>query len=342
MREKVEYISIYEVCLCMFVILIHVLSEGVSNFTQGTLPSALFFCLSRFVSFAVPAFIFSSGMKLCMKFRETRLNYPAFLWGRIKKIYLPYLFWAILYYLFCVYRLHYFDFSTEDLLKYMLNGEISAQFYFILVIMQFYLLMPLWLPLCRKCNPALLLPLGGIVTVAAKVLLAGWNYNDRIFLSYLVFWLAGCCAGLKGADALLDWLKKRQIFIYLGWIVFAALHVSLQYLKYCGQITYPYPETMMILFSLFSMLGFYLMIAELTPKLSPWLKKFFHQTASASYYIFLIHCLILLAVNHLLDRFGIMSLSTRFLLRAPTVYLLSILLCVAYVNGKRLILKRKF
>lgn len=340
MREKAECISIYEVILCMFVILIHVLSEGVSGFTRGTFPSALFFCVSRLVSFAVPAFIFSSGMKLCMKFRDNKLNYPAFLWGRIKKIYLPYLLWTVIYYLFCVYRLHYFAFNFSDLLKYLLNGEISAQFYFILVIMQFYLLMPLWLLLCRKCSNIILLLFGIILTIAAKILLAGWAYNDRIFLSYLIFWLAGCCAGLKGAKNLYEWLNKRKAICYLGWLIFAAFHVTLQYLSYCGKITYFYSEPLMVLFSLFSTAGFYLLIAEITPKLPARLKGTLRQTANASYYIFLIHCLIILMVNQALDRFGVVSLSVRFLLRTPTVYLLSILLCIAYAKGKRLLLKK--
>ena len=341
MRERIEHISVYEVFLCMFVILIHVLSEGVSGFTRGTLPSALFFCTSRLVSFAVPAFIFTSGMKLCMKFRNSKLNYPVFLWGRIKKIYLPYLLWAVIYYLFCVYRLHYFDFNLTDLMKYLLNGEISAQFYFVLVIMQFYLLMPLCLPLCRKCNPVLLLPLGGIVTIAAKILLTGWVYNDRIFVCYLVFWLVGCAAGLKGAQSLHAWLKRYQLLIYLGWLIFSSLHVGLQHLNYCEKIAYPYPEPLMVLFSLCSILGFYLLIEKLTHRLSPWLKKFFQQVSGASYYIFLVHCLVLLAVNQVLDHFAIASLSVRFLLRTPTVYLLSILLCVAYTNGKRFIFGKR-
>ncbi len=340
MRDKAECISIYEVWLCMFVILIHVLSEGVAGFTHATLPSALFFCTSRLVSFAVPAFVFTSGMKLCMKFRDSTLNYPKFLWGRITKIYFPYLFWAVIYYLFCVYRLHYFDFSLADLLKYMLNGEISAQFYFVLVIMQFYLLMPLWLLLCRKCTPSVLILFGAILTIAAKILLANWSYNDRIFVSYLVFWLAGCCAGMKSAQKFYEWLKKYKLAFYSGWLIFAALHICLQYLSYCEKIVYPYPEPILILFSLFSIAGFYLFIAELTPKLAPRVKKIFHQTASASYYIFLAHCLIILAVNQILDRFEITSLSVRFLLRTPSVYLSSIVLCIAYVKLKGKLLKK--
>lgn len=75
MRRKLEEISSFETILCLFVVMIHVLSDSIANYPKGSLLSAVSFVFSRFLTFAVPAFIMSSGIKFAHSFSEGNFNY---------------------------------------------------------------------------------------------------------------------------------------------------------------------------------------------------------------------------------------------------------------------------
>lgn len=340
MTRKIDAVSVYEVFLCMFVILIHTLSEGVTYYAAGSAVSALFLGTSTFVSFAVPAFVFTSGMKLCMKFREVRLDYPVFMLGRIRKIYLPYLFWTVIYYIYFVYR-GFYPLGADVLLKFCANGRISAQFYFIIVIMQFYLLMPLWLMLCRKCRVWILLAAALLLTILSRILLQSVSFGDRMFTSYAVFWLIGCISGMAGEDKLRGGLKKHRVLVYSGWIFIAAVHIILRILHYWSETNLQYPPIVTILFSISAMLGFYLLISDVTERMSNAVKRGFARVASASYYIFLVHILLIVIADYAMYHFGVASYAKRFILRCAMVYPASIFPCVAYSSVKAYFKRKK-
>ena len=149
MKRKITEVSVFEFFLCMFVILIHLLSEGINVFPKWSVLSIVFFTVTKLTTFAVPAFIFTSALKLFYKFSERKFTYAPFLLDRIRKIYLPYIIMVVIYYIIFVYAFHIYEFNPVSLIKYILNGDLSAQFYFVVLIMQFYLLMPLWILLSK-------------------------------------------------------------------------------------------------------------------------------------------------------------------------------------------------
>ena len=165
----------------MYVIMIHVLSDCINDYMPGSFLSAASFFLSRSLTFAVPAFIMSSGIKMLNKFSGEPLYYFKFIAGRINKIYIPYILWSIIYYLYFVFHRHYFDFSIVDLLGYLLTGDIAAPFYFIIVIMQFYLLMPLWLSFCKRIRPSAGILTAAALTVLSKYLARNIEINSKVF-----------------------------------------------------------------------------------------------------------------------------------------------------------------
>ena len=138
MKRKITEIAVFEFFLCMFVILIHLLSEGVDTFPKWSFWSILFFSLTRLTTFAVPGFIFTSAIKMFYKYRDVKkFNYPRFLWDRFKKIYVPYLIAVAIYYLVFVFVLHTYNFDWHQLLQFIQTGDISAQFYFIILIIHY-------------------------------------------------------------------------------------------------------------------------------------------------------------------------------------------------------------
>ena len=110
MKRKITEVSIFEFFLCMFVILIHVLSEGVSIFPSGAYFQSYFLPSQRLTTFAVPAFVFTSALKLFYKYSENKFTYFSFLLNRIRKIFIPYVLCVILYYIVFVYIFNYYDF----------------------------------------------------------------------------------------------------------------------------------------------------------------------------------------------------------------------------------------
>lgn len=132
---------------------IHVGSQYLSNPSPNLALVALFEIVTRF---AVPIFFFISAFGL---FYHLDLNapfdYPAFLYRRARTVLVPYVVWSIFY------MLHYTVLFRDTMLlhlnvlaKYLFFGFGSYQLYFMVILLWFYLLMPLWIWLVRRMTPA--------------------------------------------------------------------------------------------------------------------------------------------------------------------------------------------
>lgn len=339
LREKINEISVFETFLCIFVIYIHVASEGLSNYIKPSIISLLVYTSSKMVAFVVPAFIFSSGLKALYKYSSDKsFNYIKFMIERLKRIYLPYLICVIGYYLYFVFRLHYFDFNIGNLLEYIFYGSLVAHFYFIVTIMQFYWLMPLWHKMCEKIPFIISFTVSLAITVFMRVYLtnilnnAGWRYSDRIFPFYLIFWVVGCYAGYN-YKKFAEILSKFKPVLYFGAILLT-VHFSMQYLNYCGFIYYKYGEYIHIAFCMIYAFAFYAIICDAMPFFTKFMKVF-KPVSNAAFYIYLIHVIIIYECNYWLSIGNISSLTVRFVIRAICTYTASFGISLLYVYLKR-------
>ncbi len=335
MKRKITEVSVFEFFLCMFVILIHLLSEGVNVFPKWSVQSIVFFTVTRLTTFAVPAFIFTSALKLFYKFSERKFSYIPFLLDRIRKIYLPYIIMVIIYYVVFIYAFHIYEFNPVSLIKYILNGDLSAQFYFIVLIMQFYLLMPVWILLSKQKNKLfnfIIIILSVIFSVAARMIWAGEDYTHKIFPSYLVFWVLGMYAGMY-YNEFIRFLSRSRLMVYAGWLVFAILHSVTSYMEYGGVINNSLSAVFVVFFCLFSTFGFYQYAYGLTESLESRGKGFFISISGASYYIYLLHCLIITSAQEILNYVGLQEAMIRFIITAVVTYALSIVSCVLWATA---------
>lgn len=329
MKRKITEVSVFEFFLCMFVILIHVLSEGVNYFPKGSVLSIVFFAVTKLTTFAVPAFIFTSALKLFYKYGERKFSYPIFLLDRIRKIYLPYIIMVIIYYIVFVYAFHIYEFNPVSLIKYILNGDLSAQFYFVVLIMQFYLLMPMWILISKyksKVFHTIIMIIAIICSIAFRII-APSEYTHKIFPSYLVFWVLGMYAGMY-YNQFMRFLSRYRLITYAGWLVFAVLHCVTSYMEYGGVINNALSPAIVIIFCLFSTFGFYQYAYGLTESLESRGKGFFISISGASYNIYLVHCLIITSTLEILNSFKVADILTRFFITTIVTYLLSIIFCV--------------
>ncbi len=331
MKRKITEISVFEFFLCMFVILIHLLSEGVDTFPKWSFWSILFSSLTRLTTFAVPGFIFTSAIKLFYKYSDVRrFPYVRFLWDRIRKICFPYLLAVIIYYAVFIWVLHLYQFSWDQFLYFILTGNISAQFYFIILIIQFYLLMPIWIMVSRVKNKsfaAFLTIAAFAVTVFFRMYFPYAAATHKIFPAYFVFWILGMYVGLH-YEAFERLIAQSKPVIYIGWLVLAVTHCVLSYMQFGGLIAYKLSPVIVVFFCFFSIFGFYSYARELTISLERRGKGLLTSISQASYDIYLNHCLIIIVMGWLLTRMEIDDILQRFVIIGLTTYGLSIIFCV--------------
>lgn len=354
MKRKITEISVFEFFLCMFVILIHLLSEGVdgSMYVEGypkwSVMSIIFYSVTRLTTFAVPAFIFTSALKLFYKYGDSKFHYFRFLWGRFRKIYVPYLIAVAVYYLVFCFLLHFEEFTPfrlKKLLECIITSDISAQFYFVLLIIQFYLLMPLWMLISKNksftfTSVMILLAFG--ITIASRMwfptldaekfgYIAQIFTMHKTFTSYLIFWILGMYVGLY-YDSFARLMDHSKPLIYAGWFLLAITHCVLSYMEFGGLIRYTLEPFIVVFFCFFSMFGFYTYAKNLTFALESRGKGFLTSISGASYDIYLIHCLIITVMFRILYRLDVTDIFARFAYNALVTYILSIVFCVLWTT----------
>ena len=131
-RPELSYMN---ALACLAVILIHVLSLGITNLTPGTWQSTAVYLPWRLAAFVVPMFLYTGAVKMSMQFSDAPLtvrDYLRYCLRRIRKIYLPYVLWVVIYYLaFLV--IHYVRGDLGEFLSYLLIGNLSSPFYYIVI-----------------------------------------------------------------------------------------------------------------------------------------------------------------------------------------------------------------
>ena len=139
--------------LCMLgVIAIHVGSMALTNPLANVQLIGLLEILSRF---SVPAFFFLSAFGL---FYHTSIydsfSYKDFLKRRIQVVLWPYIIWSVLYMIHTAITLQDFSiFHPSVLIKSLIFGTGYYHLYFMVILLWFYLFMPLWRWLVRLIEP---------------------------------------------------------------------------------------------------------------------------------------------------------------------------------------------
>lgn len=320
--KRLISVSIMNTVFCLFVMTIHILSEALEGYAAASFQHYAVTVLWRALSFVMQGFVFLSGYKLILKKED--FSYGRYILGRLKTVVLPYTIWFIIYYIFFVVK-GYFDFNIRELIKYFFVGNLVSPFYFIAVIMQFYILAPLWRLLVKKINPVLLIAVSFVITVFCTqyfpLLLnkAGivFKYNDRVFTSYLIYWILGCvCSELN-----IKKVKTPKIFKVLVTIAFGVLLLCDTSLYCIGGMGYHLLETVHLLYAIFAIFFFKQICERFDGKVLPAGIKLLDRS---TYRIFLCHCLFIFAVNGLMTKSEISSISLRLIIRFIIVFAVSI------------------
>ncbi|UUZ89722.1 acyltransferase [Paenibacillus sp. P25] len=312
--------------------------------------------------FAVPMFIFISGLVLFYRYREGKVPYISFLRKRFKDIVFPYLPWAPLY---IWVEADFFAggfISLGEWGRQVLTGKASYHLWYVVMIFQFYLLFPLFqaaiLWLNRKSPGRVLwgtvLALGAAyVWLTGKVYPIGeWTgslgipwitayfgeYADRNVLYFYYYFVMGAFAGLH-----LDRFKSLMHRYTRFWIgVFALLllwtgYRIVEHFEYRPELKIQYNDTpllqpSMAVVLIFSIPAMYVFALALDRYMPAFWKKTLTVIGSYSYVAYLAHALMLTAAVYVTD--GLLYFMNPTL-RTLAAFILCTLLSVAAAAGLR-------
>ena len=192
--------------LCMLgVIGIHVGSAALSNPTPNLALIGLLEILSRF---SVPAFFFLSAFGMfCSQPLSKPFDYGPYLKRRLKTVLLPYITWSFFYMLYtAVLSRNFGIFSISSVVKTLTYGLAMYHIYFLVILLWFYLLMPLWRRLLAYMLKA---PFFSFTVL----FLANLAFN---FWSSYLFTYTGANEWLKDAASYrLNWVVLHYILIFM-------------------------------------------------------------------------------------------------------------------------------
>ena len=322
------------VLLCLLVVFIHVSADPVTRADRESWQFLAAFLPWRLAAFAAQGFIFLSALRLALS--NSRRSFLSYLGRRLRRVLVPYVIWNVIYYLYFMRR-GYFGFEPERFGGYLLRGDLVSPFYFVVIIVQFYVLFPLTKQIARRIPAAIGLPVFAVLTYYFNVdmprlifTLSGrsFAYNDRLFTTYLFYWMLGTYAGTD-YSAFARQLKKRRGLICAGFVSLAALDGGLGWLQFAGYLRTPFLELIHCLYVISAILFFYLAMLQRTEK-RPKLTALEREIDSASYSIYLFHAFVINVVNEQLAAAGITRIGESWLLRGAAVYAICIAACLVW------------
>ena len=228
----------------MGVIGIHVGSQYIGNPSANAHLTALFEIFTRF---SVPIFFFISAFGLFYNLDMDNWNYKQFLKKRWQTVLVPYLVWSVFYLLHDSWLYGSGLPSPLYFFGILFFGVAKYQLYFLVLLLWFYLLMPIWIKIVKKIDMLWLLFLLGI-----QVMFDYWS-SFSVPLNLFVYSLPDDSLLKPFFMYRLNYWVMHYVFIFVlgGWL---AVHIE-------GFMSFMKKRRMLItssfFVSMFSLLAYY-------------------------------------------------------------------------------------
>ena len=331
-KKRLEELSVLNLLFCFMVLWSHCSGHPITVLDHSSWQYGLMICLQRLTFVSVSGFFFLSGVKLTLSSGPLRLG--RYYGKRIKSIFLPYLLAVAVYYMYFM-RHGYFGFSLPDLIGYAIRGDLSAPFYFVVALAQFVVLVPLFRWLAQRWSPVILIPVAlGVTMLSGQYLndilhflspALSFAYGDRLFTTFLVYYLAGCCAG-RNYEAFTRLLRENFPLLAVLALFLAAADVACSWRLFVNGASVPFLETLHTLYQLTAIPALYALALRYPIQLPPLAKRM----DRASFLVYLYHSLLISWLNDQMQRLGIGKVSVQFVLRVVLVYSLTFLGAMAW------------
>lgn len=321
-------ISILTGICCILVVFIHISSEGVAEFDRNSFAFILFFISNKAATFVVPGFVFLSGFKLTNSYKTKEFKFIEFIKKRFSRVLIPYIFWFFTYYLLFLTLGFIEILNIKELINSFIFGRMVSPFYFIILILQFYLVFGV-LNKFKKYR--------FIFSIIINILIFRYQfiYYDRFFLYYIFYFVLGM--ELADNKEFLDRaIKKYKYLIFTVYFITLGIYLYRYYI-YTVDNVYFYHVYWELIFRSISIVFFYILALEISKINYKKLNLSIYYIDRASFYIYLSHCFYLYIFNHIWYSIGIISITNKFILNMLFVYFMSFFTSILYI-----ILKDKF
>jgi len=347
-KEKILEIDFLRAISALAVITIHVTAKFAEMPTFSNLQLSVAF-IDNFVGFAVPSFIFISGLVLYQNYGTLQTNILTFYKKRFAKI-IP------IYLLFSVFYIAYSEIGNilsskpiqinfaEFLYKLLTGGAYSHLWYFG-ILFQFYLLYPLFLKLYQKYKIKFL--------ISVFILQFGWSFmgsdvfkfigkligNEHLSFPIIfthMFWFVLGFFFLDYKDKILKYVNVRigiVVVLLLNCLKTLPMYYGLQYFKYDAIPSHYFDLTTAInpfIFLLEILISYRISVTlwQKENKLTQVLKSIGYYSLE----IYLIHAFIIICLQKMLATITIKS--DQFLFY-PIVWLGTVLLSFGFAIAYR-------
>ncbi|MBQ6613999.1 MAG: acyltransferase [Clostridia bacterium] len=325
-RRKSE-LSFMNLVMCVLVIFIHIASWTINDMDRSSVKYLALMLPWRLSAFVVQGFLFLSGVKLFAS--KKPFSYPTFIKGRILKVYLPYLLWIGIYYAYFI-GIGWYKFSFKSLAEYIALGTLCSHFYYVVIAMQFYLLIPLFKWLLERVNGFVLCILSVAITACVKAFVH-FKYDDRVFFAYLCYFVIGALVG-KNYEKFCAALKKYAAFVLGTAAVLGVFDGYFSYRIFVKGAYYKYFEVLHLFYCIAAISALFLIGHFLFEKRE--LPAILSLADRSTLYIYLSHILFIYIANDYLYRYGVNDMFTKFLLRGVFTYVCTFTGCLCYTFVK--------
>ncbi|WP_281885745.1 acyltransferase [Paenibacillus sp. YYML68] len=216
-QPKVPELQLVRAIAIVAVLVIHATADATVELQTGSGSQAMYVLINKLHNFAVPVFILLSGLVLFYRYKDDFGSRQAvsFYTKRLKLIVIPYLVWSLFYYLYnqWIYDRSNVRFDASAFAELLPWADASYHLYFMIIIVQFYVLFPLLMGLCHKYAwiGRHLIWLGLIVHAAFYVyhdMVRPVDHMASLCLNYFSMFTLGGWIGLH-YEQVTVWLKRR-------------------------------------------------------------------------------------------------------------------------------------
>lgn len=345
-KTRMAYLDLFRLIAAIAVVIIHLTASAIGKYQQGSALQFIVTFVNGTALFAVPAFIFASAYTFMVVYKGKKIDFSTFFKKRIATLLVPYVAWSFIYYLIQI-KIGAQPFQVLAFLKCLLYGSAFYHLYFMPIIFQFYILfMPLkWLT--ERISGKVLfvlslltyyvyttgIPFAEQFTFIERLnqllpLKADFPMSDRLFMSYLPFYMLGLVLGCHASEFAKS-LKKQAPLMLLFYFVTTFFHVSNRVSFYVYQKNFP----VVIPFAWeLSAIAAILLILWLTQTFEPLYaeNKIIPLLSSYTFDLYLAHPLILFLGEFTLVRVGVQS--TTLILVCLTIAGIGLPLLYAHIK----------
>lgn len=235
---------------CLNVVLIHITANPLYYVTTdpavyaryGAFTQHQFLVLNQFTRFAVPAFVFLTGFTLAWRHVRNQMpfSFGSFIKRRFMVVFVPYAIWSLFYFVYIqimsgrysgLAQVEWSD-LTWKFAHELLVGDASYHMYFVVLILQLYILSPLFILAAQRFyHFAGWLAVGFVYQLAASIInyyyisatgIPFWDMVisrlDRNCLMWIGYFIIGIAVGGQW-DRIREWVKQYGSYFIIPWIL---------------------------------------------------------------------------------------------------------------------------